>query len=205
MLPRLSSTVREGLVQQLARGIACLGPRTHDQVHRRDLVLVQAEGFLDDPADAVAFHRAAGHAHRHGQPQPRRAFAIEGGSHAEESVAQASPACVGRIEVLLAPQAKSRRQSKPPWHRGPFGGSLVGCAAAAPPSRDAPANRPLGYQLVTTLGAPAREHPAAGLGGHARTEPVGALAAHFARLVGPLAHTEGSVERFVAVKKGRQG
>src|SRR2546429_2451637 len=44
----------------------------------------------------------------------------------------------------------------------------------------------LGYQLAPALGAPPREHAAAALGGHARTEPVCALAAHLARLIGSL-------------------
>src|SRR5256885_9365739 len=41
-------------------------------------------------------------------------------------------------------------------------------------------------QLAPALGAAPRENLAAALGGHARTEPVGALAAHFARLIGTL-------------------
>jgi hypothetical protein len=59
----------------------------------------------------------------------------------------------------------------------------------------------LGYQLVPALGAAPREHPAAALGGHARTEPVGALAAHFARLIGTL-HAVGSVDDAWLAKKG---
>lgn len=59
----------------------------------------------------------------------------------------------------------------------------------------------LGYQLTPALGATPREDLAAILGGHACTEPVGALAPHFARLIGTL-HTAGSVDRFLATKKG---
>src|SRR6266446_3906204 len=59
----------------------------------------------------------------------------------------------------------------------------------------------LGYQLVPALGAAPREHLAAALGGHARTEPVGALAAHFARLIGTL-HAVGSVDDAWLAKKG---
>ena len=64
--------------------------------------------------------------------QPGSAFGVTDRGHAEVSVTQASPACVGRIEVLLAPQAKSRRQSEPPWHREPLGKVLQGAAAGAP-------------------------------------------------------------------------
>jgi hypothetical protein len=58
-----------------------------------------------------------------------------------------------------------------------------------------------GYQLAPPLGAPPREHPAAAFGGHARTEPVGALAPHFARLIGPF-HGGGSVQLSGGEKKG---
>jgi hypothetical protein len=62
----------------------------------------------------------------------------------------------------------------------------------------------LGYQLAPALGAPARQYFTAALGGHARTEPVSALATHLARLVGPL-HRVGSVGNALLSKKGRQG
>jgi hypothetical protein len=58
-----------------------------------------------------------------------------------------------------------------------------------------------GYQLAPSLGATPREHFAAVLGRHARTEPMGTLAAHFARLVGPL-HGVGSVGKPRLQKKG---
>src|SRR5579863_5267668 len=74
---------------------------------------------------------------------------------------------------------------------------------AAPPGRSASVTT-LGYQLAPALGAPARQHSAAVLGGHARTEPVSALAAHLARLIGTL-HTVGSVDDPLLSKKGRQG
>jgi chromosomal replication initiator protein len=59
----------------------------------------------------------------------------------------------------------------------------------------------LGYQLAAALGAPPREYLPAVFGRHARTETVGALAAHFARLIGPL-HGVGSAGVQSLQKKG---
>jgi hypothetical protein len=105
-------------------------------------------------------------------------------SQREQCITYAAPTGVSSREIALAPQAKLRRQCEPPWHRAQTkilpkrGGALTRwrCAAAAA----------LGYQLAPTLGAPPREHFSAILGSHARTETVGTLAAHFARLISPL-------------------
>src|SRR5256885_6929796 len=121
---------------------------------------------------------------------------------AEDGIRDYKVTGVQTCALPISPQTKSRRQSEPPWHRALEETCRMGYAGAV-----AVRVNPwmiLGYQLAPALGAPAREHPAAARGGHARTEPVGALAAHFARLIGTL-HAVGSVGRSVARKKGRQG
>src|SRR5579863_420086 len=81
---------------------------------------------------------------------------------------------------------------------------IVGSPDCAASEKRACDLKTLGYQLTPALGAAPREDLAAVLRGHARTEPVGALAAHFARLIGTL-HT-GRLRRSIRRdKKGRQG
>jgi len=78
---------------------------------------MQAEGFANDAPDAVTGDGTAGDAHRYRKTEAWRAGIIHGHCHRKESITHASPARVGGIKVALAPQAKSRRQSEPPWHR----------------------------------------------------------------------------------------
>jgi hypothetical protein len=78
---------------------------------------MHAKGLADDAPDAVAADGAAGDPHRYRKAQARRARIVHARSHGKESITHASPARMGGIKVALAPQAKSRRQSEPPWHR----------------------------------------------------------------------------------------
>src|SRR5271170_3075529 len=191
----------ETRVQRLGSSAPGARARTHDQIDGGNFALVQPEGLANDAANAVARDPAARHPYGHRQPQARRVQLIVHHCHAEKSVTQAPAARVRGVEIVFTPQATLRRQSEPPSHRAPDLNEDLGVAELRCKCRARATAKALGYQLAAALGAAPRQHPAAGLSGHACTEPVGALAAHFARLVGTL-HTVGSVERFVATKKG---
>jgi hypothetical protein len=75
-------------VQFRARRVSGFLPRTHHEIHARQLVLMQSERLADDPADAVALDSAAGDADRHGQAETGPTFIVPACSHTKKSITE---------------------------------------------------------------------------------------------------------------------
>ena len=65
-------------------------------------MLMEAEGFADEPPEPIAFHASAGRAHGDGQSETRATLVIPERNHTKESVAEPTPTCVGCLEICLA-------------------------------------------------------------------------------------------------------
>jgi hypothetical protein len=96
-------------------------PGADDQVEAGELVLMQAEGFADDPADTITLDAAARGTHRDGKPETRPAFIVPERSHSKESISKAPPARVGGFEIRLTTQAPLRGECEPSWGRAVAG------------------------------------------------------------------------------------
>jgi len=84
----------------------------------------------------------------------------------KQSATETLPALVDMIELRLVAEA------------------LAGAEGVRPDRISAVIQAPLRNETLATLGATAGEHLATILGGHAGSEAVGAIASHFAGLVG---------------------
>src|SRR6185312_11600617 len=156
--------------------------------------------FPDNAADAVTLHGITGSAHGNCHAEPCTVLVVAACCHREESVTKAPAARVGGVELRLAPQTLVRRESEPVHIFAAPRQFDQRCRATGPSMA---AGRPgvaalevgafpgpfLRDQLPPPLGATTGEHLTAILGRHACPEPVRALTAHFARLIGTL-HTK---------------
>jgi hypothetical protein len=111
-------------MQFLARGVLRSRARTDDQVNRGQLVLMQSEGFADDPADPIALYTASDGTHSHRESDPWPAFIVRQSGHAEKSISKSLPPRVGSFKVRLATQAALRRECKPGGGRTVAGQAL---------------------------------------------------------------------------------
>ena len=84
-----------------------------DEVDRRQLVLRETEGVLDDASHAVAGDGAAGGADRHSEPETRTAEVVRPESHAEKAVRNALSFAPDLFEVRLQAQSPLRGEGVP--------------------------------------------------------------------------------------------
>jgi hypothetical protein len=87
-------------------------PRTHDNVHGGEFVLMQAEGLTHDASDAVALDGAARQLRCDRESETWTTLIVQTRSHSEEPVPHAPAARVSRFEVRLPPQAPLRGKSE---------------------------------------------------------------------------------------------
>jgi hypothetical protein len=107
----------EAAAQRLRTRLPCGRTRAHHHIDRRELVLMHPERLADDAAETIACDRIACSAHGDRQAEARCSRWIHRYSQREQCITYAAPAGISGREIALAPQAKSRRQCEPPWHR----------------------------------------------------------------------------------------
>lgn len=100
-------------MQLPARGTESLEPGAHDDIDCRKAVLMQSEGFTDNPADAIALYGSPSDAQRDGKTQTRSGLVVADHCHREESVAKTPAARVHGVELRLMSQAPGRRKGQP--------------------------------------------------------------------------------------------
>ncbi len=148
-------------MQLLAALIRYARPTQYYDIHAAQPFLTQAKTLAHQSFDAIAGDRGLGVLPRDRQPQTRIAQLIAPRQRRETWDRQFRCAVKNGREFFPLGQPCASRQAHPPTRHRPRGS---------------------GTEARTTFGAAGLEYPAAILGGHARTEPMHALAPEDTRL-----------------------
>lgn len=151
----LLETARYGSVV----GVPCPGSRIHDDVHGREFVLMQPEGFSDETFDPITPHCAADDARRDGQAEPGDWPLVRSNENSEQGIGKPSRIFVDAIEVRFVVETL-RRSERP--------GGCLQVRFEQRGDAEAASDR----QTLAALGAATCQHQTAGTSSHTRTEAV---------------------------------